>query len=91
MAGVATRLAPRDFGAHATLAWLIPIASTASGWLCCVWGMASFSEMSKQALIPKNKIAIKEVLLGPAGLYEALVDAYMAGKSAGTGLTHPPL
>ena len=45
--------------------------------------MDAFATMSKQALVPKNKSAIKDVLLGPAGLYEALVQAYMAGKSAG--------
>ena len=38
--------------------------------------------MSKQALIPKNKHVIKDVLLGLTGLYEALVEAYMAGKNA---------
>jgi hypothetical protein len=40
----------------------------------------AFSEISKQALIPKNKSAINDALFGPAGLYEALVEAYMAGK-----------
>jgi type I restriction enzyme, R subunit len=44
--------------------------------------MDAFKAMSKQALIPKNKNAIKDVLLGPAGLYEALVEAYMAGKNS---------
>ena len=44
--------------------------------------MVAFSQMSKQALMPKNKHAIKDVLLGPAGLYEALVEAYLAGKSS---------
>ena len=48
--------------------------------------MAAFSQISKQALIPKNKTAIKDVLLGPAGLYEALVEAYMAGKNASVGV-----
>ena len=49
--------------------------------------MAAFNQMSKQALIPKNKRAIKDVLLGPAGLYEALVEAYMAGKNAADGVS----
>ena len=44
--------------------------------------MDAFNQMSKQALIPKNKNAIKDVLLGPAGLYEALVEAYMSGKNS---------
>lgn len=44
--------------------------------------MDAFSQMSKQALMPKNKNAIKDVLLGPAGLYEALVEAYIAGKNS---------
>lgn len=48
--------------------------------------MSAFNQMSKQALIPKNKRAIKDVLLGPAGLYEALVEAYMAGKNAAGGV-----
>lgn len=48
--------------------------------------MAAFSQMSRQALMPKNKHAIKDVLLGPAGLYEALVEAYMAGKNASVGV-----
>jgi len=47
--------------------------------------MEAFKQMSKQALMPKNKLAIKDVLLGPAGLYEALVEAYMAGKNANNG------
>ena len=38
--------------------------------------------MSKQALIPKNKHVIKDVLLGLTGLYEALVEAYIAGNNA---------
>lgn len=44
--------------------------------------MDAFATMSKQALVPKNKTAIKDVLLGPAGLYEALVQAYLAGKKS---------
>lgn len=44
--------------------------------------MDAFATMSKQALVPKNKSAIKDVLLGPAGLYEALVQAYAAGRES---------
>ncbi|MBY0410281.1 MAG: DEAD/DEAH box helicase family protein, partial [Burkholderiaceae bacterium] len=49
--------------------------------------MSAFNQMAKQALLPKNKRAIKEALLGPAGLYEALVEAYLAGKKAAGGVS----
>jgi type I restriction enzyme, R subunit len=38
--------------------------------------MDAFHEMGKQALVPKNRSAIKDVLLGPARLYEALLEAH---------------
>lgn len=41
----------------------------------------SFRVMSSQALMPKNQKAIKEILLGPAGLYEALRQMHEARQA----------
>jgi hypothetical protein len=38
--------------------------------------------------VAKNKSSIEDVLVGPASLYEALVQAYVAGKAAGVASPH---
>ena len=40
--------------------------------------MEAFREMGRQALMPQNQRAIKEVLLGPARLYQGLIEAHRA-------------